>query len=119
VTTVLIIDDNQDHYILIERVLNRMNLKAMIAKNNQDILSFLEYVDLVILDLNLSDKWLMDSFEIISYIRNHDLLASLPILALATSVLSERKYQNGWNKLMMKPFDISELKHNILALVNH
>jgi CheY-like chemotaxis protein len=118
VTTVLIIEDNQDHRLLIQRILSRINLDFMIAGNTQEIDRFLERVDLIILDMNLSEKWLMSSSEIIAYIRNHHLFKALPILALTTTrSLFERKPRAGWDILMMKPFDIAELQQNILRLV--
>ncbi len=116
-TTVLIIDACQEHRVLIGRMVNRMNLNALIAKNSQDVVDYIGQVDLVILDLNLSGQWKLDSFGIIAMIRQHDQLTRLPILALATNILPDSKYHNGWDKLMMKPFDISELKNNILDLL--
>lgn len=117
-TTVLIIEDNQDHRVLIERILIMIDLDALVANDDQDLDYFLNRVDMVILDMNLSQRWSMNSFEIINYIRNHCSFMTLPILALTSIRINIDPIDRiGWNILLMKPFDVSDLKNSIKHLI--
>lgn len=119
VATVLIIDDNQDHRVLIDRVISRIELDTVIAENIKDVMNFLDRADIVVLDMNLSDKWSMNSFEIIDYIRNHTLFSALPILALATRIAHEKNDAYMWDILMMKPFNVHQFQYHIRQLMNN
>jgi CheY-like chemotaxis protein/HPt (histidine-containing phosphotransfer) domain-containing protein len=110
---ILAAEDNEFNRDLIEHMLARMGLSAVMATNGREALSLLErdHFDLLLLDIHMPEK---DGFEVIGAIREHEQTTGdhLPVVALSARSRKEdreRSLQAGMDEYLSKPFNAEEL----------
>jgi two-component system cell cycle response regulator DivK len=113
-STVLYIEDNQDNRTLVKRILESRGYTLLFALNGLTGVSMAENeeVNLILVDINLSD---IDGYEVVRRIRKSEKKASLaflPIIAVTANALqgdAKKAISAGCNAYMSKPIDIYEL----------
>lgn len=113
---ILIIDDDKELCILIQKSILSENIEADFCYSGKDGLKLLKEraYQLVILDVMMPG---MDGFETLAQIRKE---SNLPILMLTSkndSVSKVRGLRAGADDYLTKPFDIDELIARILSLI--
>lgn len=115
-STILIIDDEQDMRHLLEMTLQRAGFQTMTAANGLEALEQLNHktVDLLLLDIMMPE---MDGFELCEKIR---LTSSIPIIFLSARGANEDKVKGlmmGADDYIVKPFTASEVVARIVAVL--
>ena len=115
-TTVLIVDDEQDMRNLIEVMLVKSNFQAITAANGAEAFAILnnQSVDLILLDVMMPGE---DGFQVCKKIRE---TSSLPIIFLTARDANEDKVKGltiGGDDYIIKPFTVSELVARINAVL--
>ena len=119
---IVIIEDNEDHALLIRRGLEASDCRVMHFVDGPEALKVLGEIrqdsfrpDLILLDLKLPG---IDGFQVLEKIRAMDFIARIPVVMLTTSCRKEevdRAYQLGASGYVVKSEDFSEfmrkLKH--------
>ena len=119
--SVLIVEDDPDGQELIARMLTRATIPVEIAGTAEDALQLIspdEHVAIVI-DLALPG---MDGFELLNYIRQDDLLSTLPCIAITayhTPSLKQRVMNEGFDAYFPKPLDDVRFLHAIEDIIGH
>jgi two-component system, response regulator len=123
--TILIAEDDEDHFLLIHEALVAAEIEANISqvKDGIALLNFLlhrgEYQDqmryrrpdLILLDLNLPKK---DGRWALKEIKTHTQLKTIPVIALTTTQQEEDIvfcYREGINAFIRKPASFKDLVH--------
>ncbi len=119
---ILLIEDNEDDVILIQRALRKGGIDAPIrvARDGDDAIDFFSgtghYKNIslfplptvVLLDLRLPKK---NGFEVLEWIKSHRKLASLPVVVFTNSVQEsdlKQAYALGANSYLKKPSTMAE-----------
>ncbi|MEO4054557.1 response regulator transcription factor [Solibacillus sp. CAU 1738] len=115
-TTVLIIDDEQDMRNLIALMLTKLNFHTLTAANGHEAYEQLhkEQVDLIVLDVMMPDE---DGFTLCKNIRQ---TSNIPIIFLTARDANEDKVKGltiGGDDYVVKPFTASELVARINAVL--
>lgn len=118
--TILVADDE-----MLNRTLLRINLEGQgftvyEVENGRDALEFLQDnpVDILILDLLMPE---MDGFEVLSRLKDDDVLQHLPVLIISASDRMEdivRCIEMGATDYLPKPFDPTLLRARVNASLN-
>src|SRR5690606_25515266 len=110
---VLIAEDNEMNRLLLEKVFAQWKLSPAFAENGQVLIDKLkdQDFDLVLMDIHMP---LMDGYEATRQIRAMPdaTKANIPIIALtasASSEMHEKIKSVGMNRMLLKPFQASEL----------
>ena len=109
--TLLIAEDNESNYILIQAVLKDYNL--LHARDGREAVQLYRehHPDMILMDLKMPD---MDGYEATAEIRKEDPL--IPIIAVTAFAFAEdeqRVKQSGFNGYAAKPIKPAELKNII------
>lgn len=117
----LVVDDDVELVKLIEILLKRIGIEAIVASNGQVALDKLatETVDVVILDLMLPD---MNGFEILRRVRGLSQYDNTPILILsakADAVSIREGLDLGADGYITKPYVGSNLTERIQSLISN
>ena len=115
-TTVLIVDDEQDMRHLIEMMLQNSEFVTFTAANGTEAYEYLmrEKIDLVLLDVMMPHE---DGFAICQSIRA---MSDIPIIFLTARDANEDKVKGltlGGDDYIVKPFTINELVARIQAVL--
>jgi len=111
--SVLIVDDDQLGSQVMEHLLGGERLAIKTAASGREGLALLKEAgpfDLVIVDLVMPD---MSGLELVRRIREHAALSELPVLMLSEGRLPEEAlagFRAGANDILIKPYEVSELK---------
>jgi CheY-like chemotaxis protein len=115
---IIIADDDSIRYT-IARSLNRSGYEVVAVENGQKVLEALkvlsEKVGLVITDINMP---IMDGITLIKELRNNQLYAEIPILAMSGTEDGSNAINVGANEFMKKPCDLNMLLVAIKRLTN-
>ncbi len=106
---ILIAEDNNFNYKLIEDTLSTTKINLVRAKSGKEVIEFLnnKKIDLVLIDIYLP---LMNGFDIIKKIRN--LNKNVPIILQTSFTKTEEKdkvFSSGCNDYILKPINPQEL----------
>jgi len=118
-TIILLVEDNEDHIILIKEALAVNNIinEVRVVTTGEEALDYLfregRYSDpeksphptLIILDIKLPK---MDGQEVLKTIKADPGLKHIPVIVLTTTTREEdmvKSYQNGANSYITKPID--------------
>ena len=122
---ILIAEDEDINYFLLEMILNRLlpNYGVLRALNGEEAVRLVTKdndIEVVLMDLNMP---IMDGFDATKNIRKHknDKVNKLPIIALTASVIRadiQRCFDAGMNGYIPKPFKTSELIEAIYLALN-
>ncbi|MFJ7952276.1 response regulator transcription factor [Lysinibacillus sp. NPDC096418] len=115
-TTVLIVDDEQDMRYLIEMMLQNSNFETFTVANGTEAYDILvrEKIDLVLLDVMMPHE---DGFVVCQSIRA---MSNVPIIFLTARDANEDKVKGltlGGDDYIVKPFTIDELVARIHAVL--
>jgi len=119
--SVLVVEDDPDGQELIARMLMRANIPVEIAGTAEDALQLIspdEHIAIVI-DLALPG---MDGFELLSHIRQDDVLSTLPCIAITayhTPSLKQRVMNEGFDAYFPKPLDDVRFLRAVEDIVGH
>lgn len=131
---ILLVEDNQDHAILIELALSTdasPRLKVFVAHDGQEALDFLEKAAnngqgreypmpvLILLDLNLPK---VNGFEVLAHLRSDPRLKHIPVSILTTSANEadiHKAYHEGANCYLTKPPKYTDMVVKLHQLVNY
>ena len=101
---IAVVEDNPDNRLLVEAILDdRYDLD--LYETGTDAVEGLDRdrPDLVLLDISLPE---MDGTEVLAWIRDHDEIASLPVIALTAHAMAgdrEKYLQAGFDDYLTKP----------------
>ena len=114
---VIHVEDEPDIRQMVHSALTPMGLDVMSASDGPSGLALIlkEKPDLVILDVRMPG---MDGFAVCESVREQEGFADLPILmATAMSQVKdiERAVAAGASGYVLKPFDISKLRHKVIS----
>lgn len=115
-TTILIVDDEQDMRNLVEVMLSQCGFQSLQANGGQEAFKLLkeQHIDLVILDVMMPE---MDGFSVCAEIRK---ISNVPIIFLTAKDANEDKVKGltiGADDYVVKPFSSSELIARIQAVL--
>lgn len=122
VRKLLIVDDAQEIFLILERILCTLGFEVIYAKDGEVALKKLnQFVpDLILMDLVMPNR---DGFETIRFIRYILGLKSLPIIAMSASIFDYRTdvcQMFGFDDFISKPIETAkllELLQNRLQLI--
>lgn len=116
---ILLVEDNEGDIILTMEALNegKVTNKISVTRDGEQAILFLnkegayadaERPDLILLDINLPR---VDGKEVLTYIKNNNLLKSIPVVMLTTSSSEKdilESYRNYCNCYISKPVDLDK-----------
>ena len=122
--TVLIVEDNEDDFLLLERAFHKAEIEADLkwVKDGSDAKAYLlgegPYADRVAYPLPvfiLADLKMprMDGFELLSWVRSIPAFRRLPFVVLTSSNQNSdinRAYDMGANSYLVKPGEFQDLR---------
>ncbi len=101
---IAVVEDNPDNRLLVQALLEDRFDIIEFETGVDAVAGLLEaQVDLVLLDISLPE---MDGTEVLAWIRNHDDLRSLPVIALTAHAMAgdrERFLSAGFDDYLTKP----------------
>lgn len=103
---ILIVEDNEDNSILVEKILNYYGFKTIVLSHGNAALQYCEthLPDLILMDLSLPD---IDGMEVTRLLRKKNEYRSIPIIALTAHAMHgirETTQEAGLNDFITKPF---------------
>ncbi|MCK5000844.1 MAG: response regulator [Anaerohalosphaera sp.] len=110
---ILLVDDEQDTLLVIEKQLTAAGFKVVTAENgaNALLLAKIERPDIIVLDIQMPD---MDGGEVASLLKQEPITENIPVI-YSTCLLSENEvYRYGENIMLAKSKDTKEL----IAVIN-
>ena len=130
---ILLAEDREDDILLIQRAFKKAGIinPLFIARDGEQAISYLEGTgrfsnredfplpDLLLLDLKMPK---VDGFEVLSWVRKHPKLSSLPVVVLTSS--NEIRdvnlaYRLGANSFLVKPTDFDNVVELVQGLQNY
>lgn len=120
--TLLAVDDNADSLELLKTILDSsVNFNVLTATSASEAWQIVTQVqpDILITDIVMPVE---DGFSLIKKIRMHvnekiSNISAIAVTALAETELAKYETNNGFNKLIFKPFDFDNLIENIHAIM--
>ncbi|MCX6287702.1 MAG: PAS domain S-box protein [Bacteroidetes bacterium] len=116
--TVLVVEDEESNYFLLERILRRTGANVVWAKNGIDAITMagMGNIDLVLMDVRMP---VMDGYEATGEIRKFN--KTIPIIAQTAYALKgekERSIAAGCDGYISKPIDPKEFLETIIRFIN-
>lgn len=123
--TILLVEDDPGHALLIEKNLRRANIANTIVKvdTGQKAVDFVFNGEgghhgplLILLDLNLP---VLDGFQVLKTIKNDERTRRIPVVVLTTTDNPHevaRCYEHGCNAYITKPVEYEEFSRAIQSL---
>ena len=114
--TFLIVDDDNFNIQLIKTMLDKLaNVKVVSTDKGSEALTVLkvcgEYIDMVLLDLQMPE---MKGEDVLEAIRN-EMQSDIPVLIISVNGLEEQELkEKGANDFVLKPFELDDLKTKIM-----
>ena len=114
--TFLIVDDDNFNIQLIKTMLDKLaNVKVVSTDKGSEALTVLkvcgEYIDMVLLDLQMPE---MKGEDVLEAIRN-EMQSDVPVLIISVNGLEEQELkEKGANDFVLKPFELDDLKTKIM-----
>ena len=109
---VLLVDDDMRNVFALSKILREKGMNVNKAENGVSCLQELEKdpdVDIILMDIMMP---IMDGYEAMRQIRNHERFRKLPIIALTAKAMKEDKQKcidAGANDYITKPVDVERL----------
>lgn len=115
---ILYIDDDEVSQKIISKALSKhFDVVSELSGTNAMVLADKENPNLILLDLNMPN---VDGFEILTYLRNHPTLSSIPIICVSgdrEENTRRRANELGASKYMPKPIDILQISNDVKNLL--
>jgi chemosensory pili system protein ChpA (sensor histidine kinase/response regulator) len=107
----LVVDDSITVRRVTQRLLERHNLRVVTAKDGIDAIAAMQeqVPDVLVLDIEMPR---MDGYEVVSYVRNDDRLAHVPIIMVTSRVGQKHRAHGlalGVNEYLGKPYQEKDL----------
>lgn len=129
-TQVLLVEDNEDHALLITRALNIHSVSAMLTHmpDGEEAMAFLRRQgrhqtaprpDVTLLDLNLPRK---SGYEVLDEVKRDPALCTIPVVILTTSRADldrERSYRASANSYLVKPVEFGRFDEMIRCMMSY
>ena len=125
--SVLLVEDDEDDVYIVRRTLDGspMEMVLEVKKNGREAVDYLEEIcnsggrlpDIVLLDLNMP---IMDGHAVISHLKSHESLDTLPIVVLTTSSdqdTIQRAYGAGANAVVTKEDTLESMSEIVNTIV--
>jgi DNA-binding NtrC family response regulator len=117
--TILIVDDEENLLLLLERILSKQGYQVVTAQNSRDALAFAEKraFELAILDIKMFP---LDGVGLLNEIKTRSpdtpviMITAYPTVDTRTECLKK-----GASTYLTKPVDIQELKSTVESLLSH
>ena len=116
---ILIVDDEENLLLLLERILSKQGYQVMTAKNSYDALALLEtrVFQLAILDIKMFP---IDGVLLLAEIKSRrPAIEVIMVTAYPTIDTRTECLKKGASTYLTKPVDILELKTTVDALLSH
>lgn len=130
--TILIIEDDPNDVILLERALSRENINnpIQVVRDGQEAINYLQgegkysdrvqfpFPSVIFTDLKMPR---LSGFDVLEWLRRHPECSVIPIIILTASKLDEdikKAYQMGANAYLVKPSQIGELQEMVKTAYN-
>jgi PAS domain S-box-containing protein len=115
--TILIVEDEESNYFLLERILKRTNANVVWAKNGIDAISMANKgnIDLILMDIRMP---VMDGYEATGEIRKFN--QTIPVIAQTAYALKgerERSLAAGCNGYISKPIDTRDFLDTVIKFI--
>lgn len=116
---ILIVDDNEDLARLLEKLVENLGYKPILATNGKQAVDIAaaSSPDLIVLDIVLPE---MNGLEAARLIRQNPDTSSIPILAISAKTSHQDRLaclQSGCDDYLAKPFMLSQLASSIERLL--
>lgn len=116
--TVMVVDDSITMRRVAERLLGRNGYKVITAKDGLDAIAQLqtESPQVILLDIEMPRA---DGFEVATFIRNTDRIASTPIIMITSrsgDKHRERAAEIGVNRYLIKPYQEEQLMNEVRSV---
>jgi CheY-like chemotaxis protein len=103
---ILIVEDNEDNYVLADKILKHTGFNTCIKSTGKEVLDWCQnnVPDLILMDISLPD---IEGTEVTKTLRTMNAFHNIPIIALtAYAMESELKkaIDSGCNSYLTKPF---------------
>ena len=114
--TFLIVDDDSFNIQLIKTMLEKLaDVRVVSTDKGSEALTVLkvcgEYIDMVLLDLQMPE---MKGEDVLEAIRD-EMQSDVPVLIISVNGLEEQELkEKGANDFVLKPFDLDDLKTKIM-----
>ncbi|WP_164716890.1 response regulator [Paenibacillus whitsoniae] len=118
--SILIVDDDRLGAMAMGQLLSDARISCRIVESGAEALALLTDVgrfDLVIVDLVMPD---ISGMELVRRIREHAMLSELPVLLLSEGRRQEESlvgFRAGANDILVKPYEVAELKARVGTLL--
>ena len=130
---ILLVEDNDDHVVLLRRAFQRMRMvnPLQVVNSGEKAIEYLKGIwrysnreeyplpSIVLLDLNLKG---LNGFDVLRWIRAQKSLANLRVVVLTSSTLMRdvvEAYQLGANSFLVKPTEFDDLVNVMRALAGY
>ncbi len=115
--TILHVEDLKNNRELVRRILESRNYRVVDAVNGLEGIqkAIAIHPDLILMDINLPD---LDGFSVVTRLRNHPPLASVPIIAITARNVTDdpdRARAIGCDGYISKPFSVKQLLDEVAA----
>lgn len=116
---VLIAEDDEISYFLIQKVLSTENIHLIRAKNGEEAVKLFKqtaYISLILMDLNMP---IMGGIEALTEIRQVN--TAIPIIVQTANIIASEKetaMEAGCTSFFEKPIDLKDLKYLIEKHLN-
>ncbi len=111
-STILIADDVITNRELLKNIIKGDKITFIEAINGEQAIKLAEEKkpDLALLDLNMPKA---DGFEVAKYMKTHNNLNKIPIIAISATKISKKEYDQAqyFDVFLSKPFNIKDLAH--------
>ncbi len=106
--TILLVDDIESNRELICENLSHVNLKVIEADDGYKGVLFAQtyHPDLILMDLKMP---IMDGYEAIKQLKQHENTQNIPVFALTASVLGKTSASDQFDEFLSKPIQIPKL----------
>jgi CheY-like chemotaxis protein/anti-sigma regulatory factor (Ser/Thr protein kinase) len=108
---ILVADDNQENLLLLKSLLEEVGFFVLEAQNGKEALEVFESKspDFIWMDMRMP---VMDGYEAVRQIRQHDRGDTIPIIAITASAFREQRHEilaAGCDDMVIKPFRPHEI----------
>jgi CheY-like chemotaxis protein len=116
---ILVVDDDQDIVYMVKAVLEKNGYEVATAADGQQALKAIKnsIPDLMIVDLTMPE---MDGWRLSMNVRQDEKCKNMPIIVLSGLIAEEEskpEFNEPYNVLMSKPFDILKLANKVKELL--
>ena len=118
-TRILLVDDDEDLLILMQRRMESEGFAAKICPNAENITTLIEdwEPDIIILDIHMRG---IDGGKVCSKLKHDPYTAEIPVLMLsANDDISKIATECGADGFVSKPFNSAEVKSKVQIVLDH